>query len=249
MPLEQIKTGMRSLLRSALLAGAVALAFAAGARDARACVADPSTSTVSRLSVALQGTTGGLPDACADGRCSEFTVTARCFTGALVAGADVIIDLRGCPDLRFSCDQLDAVTGQNMIAPGLVHGSTNTAGTFTFRLLGAGAGAPPGADTAPGTRAGVACAAVIVDGVPVANLVVAAFDVDGLGSPNAAVNANDVAIVAADALRVLDGGTSRARDDYNASGAVNSADVSISAGMALEQAQGSGSRTTGPFCP
>ena len=93
------------------------------------------------------------------------------------------------------------------------------------------------------------CAAVYADGMLLGNVTVSAFDVNGLGSPDGAVNSADVALVMAEALKVGLGGTPRARDDYNNSGTVNSQDVAVSISMALQQATGTGSRTTGPFCP
>ena len=80
-------------------------------------------------------------------------------------------------------------------------------------------------------------------------LAVAAYDVDGMGSPDNAVNGADVSLVAHEALQVLGSGTARARDDYNGDSRVNAADVAMSSAMALEQMAGTGSRNTGPFCP
>ena len=216
---------------------------------ARAGVPDPSRSSVSTLNIALEGATNGVPDDCSDGRCGDVTVAIRDFANNPIASSAVVIDFSGCSDLQVACDQLNAATGQTALAGKKILGITNALGQFTFKAQGASSASLPGADTAPGTRAGVECATLYADGVPIRNLVVAAYDVDGLGSPDAAVNASDVALVTAEALRVLLGGTPRARGDYNGSHSVNSADVGISSAMAMQQAGGTGSRRTAPFCP
>jgi len=224
------------------------------ASAALANVPDPAKSTLSGNFFAVEGSSAGAPDNCADGRCGNYLVTVRDFANNVIAGSTCVIDFSGCNDIVIGCDQLNAVTGQTFLAGKKVAGTTNASGQFTFKVLGAAIATPPQValpKTLPlnSTNAGVTCAVVYADGVPLGNLVVAAYDVNSLGSPTAAVNASDVSLVQAEALAIAGGGTARARDDYNGTSSVNASDVGISSGMALQQAGGTGSKQTGPYCP
>ena len=63
------------------------------------------------------------------------------------------------------------------------------------------------------------------------------------------MNAADVALVSAEAIRVALGHAGRARDDYNFSNSVNAGDVSIASAMAIQAASGTGSTRTTSVCP
>jgi len=193
--------------------------------------------------------TGRCPDPCADGRCANYLATVRDGANNVTAGAHVWIDFSSCQDIRIACDQLTAETGQVYVSPSIVEGYTNASGQFTFKVQGTAIATPPTTDTSTGTNAGVPCAAIYACGVLFGNVVVAAYDVNALGSPGAAVNASDVSLVQSEALKIAGGGTARARDDYNGSNTVNAGDVAIGMQMALQAAQGSGSQITGPYCP
>lgn len=219
------------------------------ASAALANVPDPAKSTFSSAYIAVEGQSAGQPDNCGDGRCGNWTVTVRDFANNVIAGSTVVIDFSGCPDIQVSCDQLNAVTGQSFLAGKKVSGSTNAGGQFVFKVQGASNATPPGANTSAGTNVGTPCAQVYADGVPLGGLIVSAYDVNGLGSPTAAVNASDASLVQAEALKIAVGGTARARDDYNFSNTVNASDVSISSAMALQQSVGTGSKATAPYCP
>jgi len=217
-----------------------------------------ATSVLSGNFIAVEGSTGGLPDNCADGRCGNYLIIVNDAFGAPIGGTTVWIDFSACPDIQTSCDQLTAVTGQTEAVPKSVFGVTSPGGAFVFRVQGASNATPPGPNTSPGTNAGVPCATVWAQSlppflpgapVPLGNLVVSAYDINGLGSPTTAVNALDVSLVQAEALKVAGGGTARARDDYNFTNTVSAADVGISSTMALQQAAGTGSKVTGPYCP
>ena len=212
---------------------------------------DPIRSTLQSSYIAISGQTAGEPDLCSDQRCGNFVVTIRNFANDPVAGSAVMIDFSGCADIQIACDQLTASTGQTYLGNKRVVGFTNASGQFTFRVIGASnAILMAGNVTAPGTSAGVACAQVYADGVVLTPaLIVAAYDVNGAGSPFAAVNSADASLVAAEGIKVALGATARARDDYNQSNTVTAADASIAMRMGLEAALGTGSQNTGPFCP
>lgn len=234
----------RVVRNAALVVAGILVASAALAN-----VPDPAHSTFSSNYIAVEGSTSGQPDNCSDGRCGNWTVTVKDFANNVIAGSTVVIDFSGCPDIQVSCDQLNGVTGQTDLAGKKVSGTTNASGQFVFKVQGASNATAPGANTAAGTNAGVPCAQVYADGVALGSLIVSAYDVNGLGSPSGAVNAADVSLVSAEAIKIAGGGTARARDDYNFTNSVNSGDVSISSSMAIQQAGGTGSKVTSPYCP
>ncbi len=241
---------MTRLVRNAALFCVAGILVASAAL---ANVPDPAHSTLGSPASAyidVEGQTSGLPDNCSDGRCANYTVTVRDFANNLIAGSTVVIDFSGCPDIQISCDQLNAVTGQTDLAGKKVSGTTNASGQFIFKVQGAGNATPTTNNTtSAGTNAGVTCAVVYADGVQLGNLIVAAYDVNGLGSPTSAVSAADVSLVASEAAKVVLGAQARARDDYNHSGTISAADVSAIAAMAAQAVLGTGSIKTAPFCP
>jgi len=191
----------------------------------------------------------GNPDPCeTGGRCGTFTVTVKDFTGATIAGSTVVMDFSGCSDMQISCDQLTAITGQTWLAGRKVAATTNPSGVATFNIQGASNSTSTSGPNflSAGTNAGVPCVQVYADGVPIGNLISAAYDVNGLGSTtSAACNAADVAKVKIEALIAPTLG-SKARSDYNYDNSVNAGDVGISAGIALTTpANGSIKTTTG----
>ena len=122
---------------------------------------------------------------------------------------------------------------------------------MTFKIQGASSATlMPGNVTSDGTAVGTTCAIAYVDGVEITpHLVVSAYDVNGAGSPGAAVNGTDAAFVAHEAVDVALGATARARDDINFSGTVTGADAATYAAMAVQASLGTGSRNTSPYCP
>lgn len=241
----------RRVLISSLLA-AFALAAAASTAMAQIIIdPDPAKSTLQSQFIAVVGATNGLPDNCVDARCGNFTVTIRNWANDLMPGANVVINFSECSDIQISCDQLTEVTGQTYLSGKRVSGVTNAAGQFTFRVIGAAtATSTPDNSTALGTNANAPCAQAYGDGVVLLPaLVVSAYDINGLGSPNAAVNGADASLVVAEVVKVNLGAQARARDDYNFSGTVSGVDGSIAANMAAQTAVGTGSQNTGVFCP
>ena len=221
------------------------------ASAALANVPDPAKSTLQSAYIAVEGSTAGNPDNCSDGRCGNFICTIRDFANNVIAGSTVLIDFSGCSDIQVSCDQLNGVTGQTYLAGKKVAGTTNAAGQFTFKVQGASnAVGTVGNTTSAGTNAGVPCAQLYADGVPmIPALIVAAYDVNGLGSPATAVSGADVSQVAQEATKIPFGAQARARDDYNNSNTVTGGDVAIEAAMAAQQGVGTGSQKTAPYCP
>jgi len=232
-----------------------ALLCAAGilvASVASANVPDPAKSTLQGQYIAVEGSTSGNPDNCSDGRCGNFNVTVRDFANNVIAGSTVVIDFSGCSDIQISCDQLNAATGQTYLAGKKVSGTTNALGQFTFKVQGASNAAPTTTNTTTaGTAVNTACAQMYADGVPLTPaLIVAAYDINGLGSPSAAVSGSDVSLVGSEAAKsIIAPSQQRARDDYNNSNTVTGADVSISGSMAAQALVGTGSQKTAPFCP
>ncbi len=231
--------------------GAVAV-LAAAAPAARASTAiDIYKVTVPGNQLDVEGATNGLPDNCSDGTCANYTISVKDFANNVQSGVHVWVDLRDCIDIGIPCDQLAASTGQWVDDYSIVNGTTNASGQFTFKIQGfATARATLDVSTSDGTPAGTACAKFYCDNAGlIANLVVHAYDVDGLGSPVGAVNGVDVSLVAAEALKGSLGAVKRARDDYNRDGNVTGADVSRSAAMAVQASLGTGSQSTGTLCP
>jgi hypothetical protein len=211
---------------------------------------DYSHSILSSHYIDVEGSTNGQPDNCSDGKCGEFTVAVRDFANNPVAGVTVSIDFSLCPDIQISCDQLFAVTGQTNVGGKVVSGTANAAGQFVFRIQGAANATPTSTNTtSDGTNAGVACAHIYVDSVPLTLLQVCAYDLNGMGSPSAAVSSADVSLIVADVVKGALGAQARERDDLNHSGTVTVADAAMMAAMVARVPLGTGSQTTGPFCP
>jgi len=223
------------------------------ASAALANVPDPSHSAFSSSFLAVEGqSVAGTPDLCTDGRCGDWTLTVRDFANNVIAGSTVVIDFSGCSDIQVSCDQLNAATGQTDLAGKKVSGTTNAAGNFTFKVQGgSNAVLVAGNVTSGGTNQGVACAVVYADGVPMTvplgNLKVSAYDVNGAG---AGVTGTDAALVLAEIVKVGLGAQGRQRDDYNNSNTLNGPDGAISLGMVVQAGLSTGTKlATGPYCP
>lgn len=234
---------MRSLTLHFVVAGILLAA------PTLAGVPDPAHCTVGPL-IYLEGSTAGAPDKCSDGRCADFAVTIRDAGNVPLAGSVVQIDFTGCIDMQLSCDQLEAITGQTLSGRN-VRGTTNASGVFTFRVQGASNSADgglPNPQQSPGTPLGVPCAAIFADGVLLDSLKVVAYDINGLGSPNAAVGAVDAAVVQDEINRGNASGTRLERTDINGDGILTNADVQLMQTMANQTAVGTGTQKTAPFC-
>jgi len=168
---------MTRVVRNAALLCAAGILVASAAL---ANVPDPNTTTTSNgtpggLSnvILAQGTmTGGThvgePDFCEaptaalpTPRCGRFTVNVRDFANNVIAGSVVSVDFSACPDISVSCDQLTANTGQTQAAGKKVLGTTDAAGSFTFKIQGAATSnslAVAGTGISPGTGLNLTCA-------------------------------------------------------------------------------------------
>ena len=184
----------------------------------------------------------------------SYEVTINNNAGSPLSGVSVCIDFSGCPDVRLSCDQLTPETGQTLVGTTTVCGNTNAAGKFTFKVQGGGKAAPlpPNGVTvgslADTTVAG--CAQVTANTVPFSQkLKVTIYDVNGAGSPAAAVSGADAALIALEASRTPTFNPAYARSDYNHDAKTTGADAAASAVMATQASGGTGSRVTAPFCP
>ena len=233
-----------------LQAGVFLALWAAVASATPSQVPDPTKCVLQSAFLDVEGSTGGQPDNCSDGRCGNFTVTIRDALNAPILGSTVVIDFSACSDIQISCDQLTAVTGQSYVSPKRVSGVTNASGQFTFKVQGAANASPTtGNTTTAGTNAGVACATVYADGVQLTpQLMVVAYDINGLGSPTGAVSGPDASLVGSEVHKVALGAQARQRDDYNHSGTINEDDYNISCNMVRQAGLGTGSQKTAPFC-
>jgi len=185
----------------------------------------------------------------------DYEVTIKHALGFPLGGVTVCIDFSGCPDVRLSCDQLTAETGQTLVGSS-VCGSTNQEGKFTFKVQGAGtAKLEPGEATTAGNLADTTvagCATFKANTTPFnQRLKVTIYDVNGTGSPTEAVSGADASLIALEATRTPTFNPAYARSDYNHDGMTTGADAAASAIMATQAAASTetGSRATGPYCP
>ena len=79
-------------------------------------VPDPTKCSLQSAYLAVEGSTGGLPDNCSDGRCGNFLITVRDFANNVIAGSSVVVDFVNCPDIQVSCNQQTAATQQTFLA-------------------------------------------------------------------------------------------------------------------------------------
>ncbi len=187
------------------------------------------------------------------------TIVVQDANDAPVAGATVIVLMNDCSDIQFSCDQyVHGTTGQSYLGAKHISGDTNALGVFILKAQGAaGAVRLPGNTTSPGTAAGTACATIYANfgrsSYLLGHVPVAAVDVDGLGSPTAAVNDDDVALVAHECVVTALGAQACARDDYNFDGAITGVDAAMEAredvAVTTCDPPCGCSRQTAPFCP
>jgi len=259
---------MNRLARKVTVLGTcAAVMLAAGAAFAGLCLPDESKSTLGsnwpnpawRKWLVVEGyttatVTGGgarIPDRPdmppSQSYFGDYEVTINDCRGIAARGVSVCIDFSGCSDVRLSCDQLTAETGQ--VIP------TRTA-KFTFKVQGAGkAERESGQLTTPGSPAdttAAGCATITANTTPFSQrLKVTVYDVNGSGSPAEAVSGADAALIALEATRTPAFNPAYARSDYNHDGQTTGADAAASATMATQASASTetGSRVTGPYCP
>uniref|UniRef100_A0A832I6T0 EF-hand domain-containing protein n=1 Tax=Eiseniibacteriota bacterium TaxID=2212470 RepID=A0A832I6T0_UNCEI len=210
---------MTGLVRKATLLSVCGL-IAAGAAFAN--VPDPAQSIVP-AGVRLVGSNAGVADAA-----GTFSVTVKDIGGNLIANSSVVVDFSAMSDIRLCSTSLDGSTVDCALKT--VRAFTNGSGVATFRVLGGSTGAF--------TSFGAPLVEVFADGVLLATIRGAAFDLNNAGG----VGAADLAIWLGDA----GSGSSPHRADYDANGTVGAADLS----QWLATAGAGGSATScGTPCP
>ena len=198
---------VRPLLRTIFVLGLLALTAA----DADAGVApSPHTSTWPSL-IRLVGASGGAPDAAS----GQFTVVGRDLADNPVSGASIVIDLSNCTDLAICSDQMDADALVNCGAK-TVRKFTNAQGEVTFTVLGGSTGAGNATTLANGAR-------IYGNGLLLATLTAASFDLDGSGG----VGAGDLSVWLAD----FGSGQPYARSDFDGDGSLSAGDLSLWLGV------------------
>jgi len=196
---------MTGLVRKATLLTACGCLMAGAAM---AGVPDPANSVIG-TGINLAGNTAGVVDVAV-----ERTMTIRDAFNNPISNSTVVITFTNCTnqDIRL-CNIQPSHPGLFNCAQKTVTAVTNASGVATFRIAGGatnGGGNPAGA--------GVGCATVQADGVPMGNLTVGAFDDNNGGG----VNPADLAAFLGDRF-----GSYRGRSDFNWDGFVNPSDFSL----------------------
>lgn len=220
---------------------ALALAPPAGA------VPDPSRSTVPPF-IVVSGTVvhGAQPDPF-----GQATVTVRDFVNEPRPGVTVYVDFSGCCDIELCSAVVDGqvVDCEN----GVVSGVTNSAGQFTFTVLGAAN--DPGTVRLPGNHGGCGRDGVQIsmdDGtgrILLGTSTAVCLDQNGAAGRSNGTTAGDVSTLVALWGSVSLGAPYRGRGDINASGFLGAADVAalIAHVGRLYTLDGAGCPTS--FCP
>jgi hypothetical protein len=204
----------------------LALALVAASTPAGAEPSPPNSTTPPCIS--LVGTSGNVPALGA----GQFHVLVRDLANNPIAGAHVVIDLSGCPDLQLCADQLDPAMDVDC-ANKRVGKFTSAAGAVTFTLLGGSNGSGNAVELLAGGK-------IYEDGILIGAPTVSAYDLDGAGG----VGANDLS------AWLIDFGTLGApafgRSDFDCSGSIGINDFSL-----MLTALGSGAQTQscGATCP
>jgi hypothetical protein len=159
--------------------------------------------------ISLVGAAGGVPAQSAGG----FTVTVRDLANNPVAGAMIVVDLSGCPDLHFCADQLDPGVIVNCAAKTVSRPSAAD-GTAHFTLLGGSNGAGNAVEL-------LGSGNIFANGTLIARPTVSAYDLDGANG----VGINDLS------AWLVDFGTANnpafGRSDFDCSGSVGANDFSV----------------------
>jgi len=213
-----------TLVRRAMILCAIGLLAASAAM---AGVPSAATSTIP-TAINLSGTTGGVADIL-----TAKIITVKDASSNPVPGSVVILNVSTCTanDIRLGSTQPFAGMTVNCGAK-TVTGVTNSTGQVTFELVGS-------ANVTVGNGPGIttACGSLTADGVALGNVVIGAFDEDGVNG----VNPSDTSFWLQDR-----NGAYRARSDFDGSGAINPADGSL----ILQVRNGGGSTTSSASaCP
>jgi len=206
----------------------VLLAFALVAASTPAGAEPSPSNSIAPVCISLVGTSGNIP-AHAAGR---FQVLVRDLANNPVAGAHVVIDLSGCPDLHLCADQLDPAMDVDC-ANKRVGKFTDPTGSVTFTLLGGSNGAGNAVEL-------LAAGRIYEDGNLIGDPTVSAYDLDGANG----VGINDLSAWLTDFGAF--GAPAFGRSDFDCSGGVGVNDFSL-----MLTALGSGAQTQscGATCP
>ena len=190
----------------ACVVSALALAaMLAAAASARADFPNPANSTIPAY-VTLVGHEGGVADPG-----GEFIVVFRDLANNPIAGATIVCDFTGCPDLRIAAAQpFPGVTAD--CATRTVRAITDAAGTARFRIVGGAVN--PGNASGAGFRA----MKLYADGILLGSVTASAVDQNGLDG----LTANDMSAWLAD----LVSGASVGRSDYDGNETLGANDLS-----------------------
>jgi len=156
--------------------------------------------------ISLVGSTGSIADAGGD-----FLVVVRDLANNPLAGASVVIDLSGAPDLAICADQLDPAATVDCVQK-TVRKTTATDGSVHFTVLGGSNGAGNAASL-------LGAGKIYANGTLIQSPTVSAFDLDGSGG----VGANDLSAWLGD----FGSGQPYGRSDYDCSGNVGANDLSL----------------------
>ena len=190
-------------LRSPSLGLLLLTCMAAGA--AASPRVSPANCTVPSA-VRVVGTANGVPDRAA----GEFLIVIRDLLYNPTAGALVVLDLSGVPDVVLCTDQLDANEVMDC-ASHTVRKSTDALGQARFTLVGSSTGAND--VPSPGWPA-----RIYANGILVRDVSVSAFDLDGSNG----VGVGDLSVWLTD----FGSGAPHPRSDFDGSGDVSAGDLS-----------------------
>jgi len=190
-------------LLAVLATPALALAGSTSGSTSMICGACNSTTP---LCISLVGSTGGIADAG-----GAFEVVVRDLANNPVAGASVVIDLSGAPDLAICADQLDPAAIVDCVQK-TVRKTAAADGSVHFTVLG-------GSNGGGNAVALLGAGKIYANGTLIQSPTVSAFDLDGSGG----VGANDLSVWFGD----FGSGQPYGRSDYDCSGNVGANDLSM----------------------
>ena len=159
--------------------------------------------------ISLVGSFGGVPATGA----GQFQVVVRDLANNPVVGANVVIDLSGCPDLHLCADQLNAQLVVNCAAK-TVSSLTAANGGVSFTLLGGSNGAGNAVEL-------LSAGKIYANGTLLGSPTVSAFDLDGANG----AGVNDLSAWLTDFATL--GNPAFGRSDFDCSGNVGINDLSV----------------------
>jgi hypothetical protein len=169
----------------------------------------PGANSTTPPCISLVGTRAGAADQAA----GAFQVIVKNLANNPIAGAHVVIDLSGCPDLHLCSDQLDPAMDIDCAAK-RVGKFTDALGKVSFTLLGGSNGSGLAVELLGGGK-------IFENGTLIGSPTVSAFDLDGASG----VGINDLSAWLTDL--VAPGNPPFGRSDFDCSGSVGINDLSV----------------------